>query len=141
MSASGIIPVRILAHASAGALLGTRCYHEVAKQTDTRPYCIYGTTDGEPSLHLGGHGGLMRESSQVDVYADDQGSLRIFRQILLAQLHGFRGSVAVDSDTYEIRSCFVHNIRESALAPIPGKSKPIFSLTAELEIWSALVIT
>jgi len=138
VSASRIIPGRILAHASAAALLGTRVFHFAAPQGTVRPYALYVASNGDPSSHLGGAGGLLSEQADVAFWSDTMAAVKTFREIVYTQLHGYRGSATVGPDTFLVRSCFIANVSEVTAPPVGGRQTPLFGLTFDVALHSTL---
>lgn len=139
-SPSGIVRVRILTSSSAtaanmlGASPNSRIYHLAAPQNAIRPYIVYGRVGGHPEHHLLGAGGLFQERVLVEGYCDKVADVETLSEIVRSTCDGYRGSVQVDSTTYNVRRLHIVESSTSVIYTESAKPLPIYTFLNELEL-------
>lgn len=136
---AAVIRVRMLTSAVAtqANLLGTdgkRFYYLAAPQNTPRPYVVYATVGGAPAHHLTGAGGLWQGRVLVECFCDKADHVALLAEALRTTCDAYRGTVTVDSDSYDVRRLHIVNESEAVIYPDPAKPLPVFMFTKELEL-------
>jgi hypothetical protein len=136
---AAVVRVRILTSAVAtrADLLGPdgkRVWHLNAPQNTPRPYLVYGIVGGAPVHHLLGAGGLWQGRVLVECYCDKASQMEEIGEALRLTCDAYRGTVAVGTDSYDVRRLHIVNESEGVIYPDPAKPLAVFMFSKELEL-------
>ncbi len=140
MSNAAIVRVRILADTTAQAnnMLGPspyKVFHLNAPQENSpRPYIIYRRVRGSSPHHMLGTGGIDLFNVELTGYCDSANDMETLSEICRNMLDGYRGSVTVDSTSYDVRHIRVVDASTEVIYPDTARGLPIYVFSKDLEI-------
>ena len=120
------IYTRLKNDAGVAALVSTRIYPNIARQSKVMPFIVY-YMDRAPEHHLGGASNLITADLTVECYAEGEtayADVRTLAAAVRASLDGYRGTaVDADGNNISVRTCIMEADADSFLPPVDGGEK------------------
>lgn len=97
MSIRSALYTHLTTDATITALVSTRTYPVLAKESATLPYIVYALTDAFFHDGFTLQGGLTEERYDIDIVADTDPSMQSVYEVLVDSLHGKRGTLGTEA--------------------------------------------
>ena len=113
----------ILGSSAVAALIVDRFAPHRQSQPSALPYIVYTRIANDPQHHLGGFSGLAFVRFQFDLFGDDIDVLYTLREAVRNRMDGFRGTVAVGSDSIVFQCIELLDEQSSTETPNDGSDE------------------
>ncbi len=138
-SLPSVVRVRVLTSSVActAAMLGPppyRIFHMAAPQEIPRPYIVFGRVSGGSPHHMLGTGALDIATVQVEGFCDRAADMETLAEIVRNTCDGYRGTVAVDAGSYDVRHIRVMDRSTDVFYPDTARALPIYHFNFTLEL-------